>query len=471
MVPQNLSTGLTGRLEQQTALSLNQQRSLELLALPVTDLDIRLQEELQSNPMLEVEEFPSAEITAAGNEVSPPENFDENDYEQNSVLSESWADDLPLPCERDASDDRRDFFNQLSAPPPALKSSLLEELSVLSLPEEIFRAALEIIGSLNDDGYLTTALADLAMVAMVDMSDMETALDIVQKIAPPGAAARDLPECLKLQLERSGRMTPQLKKLLTCGIEDLEKNRLDQLAGKLQISMPELESMLKTLRSLNPAPGKSGNSAGVIIPDLVIDRDGNGNYRVTPRRSRNMRITISPVYEKLRDDASLSAQERQYFTEKLAGARELLNALERRQNTLVRLGELLIRHQKEFLDNGKEFLKPLTMKSAAAELEVNESTVSRAVDGKYAETPQGILPLKFFFSSGYNTADGDDVSGMAVREKIRQIIAAEDSSRPYSDEAIAGMLKDQGVPVARRTVAKYREAMGIESSSLRKKYF
>lgn len=471
MTQQNLSAGLTGKLEQHTSLSLNQQRSLELLAMPLLDLDARVRNELQSNPMLEIDEnIPAEQFTSAGDEIPQPESFDENDYERNSVLSEAWADDLPLPGERDAAEERRDFFNQISAPPPALKSLLLEELSVLSLPEDIFRAALEIVGSLNDDGFLTAALADLAMVAMVDMDSMETALKVVQQIAPAGVAARDLPECLKLQLERCGKLTLPLKKLLTSGVEDLEKNRLDQLAEKLHVSMTELESMLKILRSLNPAPGRSGVVSGeIIVPDLVIEKDEKSGYRVIPRRGR--KVQISRTYEKLLEDQNLSPQDRAFLMEKLAGAKELLNALERRESTLVRLGKLLTEHQGEFLKKGAGALKSMTMKTAASLLDVSESTVSRAVDRKFVETPKGTYPLKYFFSSGYGTADGDDLSGQAVKEKIRQIVSAEDPAHPLSDDAIAKLLKEQGIAVARRTVAKYREAAGIPSSSLRKKFF
>lgn len=472
MTQQQLSAGLSGKLEQHTSLSLNQRRSLEMLALPVVDLDLRLQSELQSNPMLEIEENLAAELPAANAELAVDSgNYDENDYENNGVLAESWADDLPLPGTGDANDDRRDFFSQISAPPPALKSSLLAELAVLSLPENIARAALEIVGALDDDGYLSTSTADLAMVAGVDMPEMESALKIVQQIAPAGVAARDLPECLNLQLERLGKSTAQLKQLLSIGIADLENNRLDHLADKLHVSLAEVESMLKTLRSLNPAPGRQEGGAGVITPDLVIEKDGNSGYRVVPVYSCNMRIKVSPVYEKLLDDPLLADAERQFVSEKLASAREVVNSLKRRESTLVRLGELLIKYQRGFLDDGVEHLKSFTMKNAAAELDVSESTVSRAVDNKFVDTPQGVFPLKYFFAAGYSTADGDDVSGQAVKAMIRQLINDEDPARPMSDDAIARELKSRGVPVARRTVAKYREAINIPSSSLRKKFF
>ena len=469
MSDQRLSAGLTGQLEQRLHLSQNMQRSLELLALPLPALDLRLAEELAGNPLLTEEESPLPESAAAASEEKQ-QTEDENDYESNSILADEWCDQLPLPGNGGSDEERGDYFSTIPAPPPSLNSLLTAEIHALDLPENIRKCALEIISALDDDGFLKTPPADLAMICNAGMDEVDSALKVVQDIAPAGVGARNLPECLKLQLIRKGQLTPVLEKLLDEGVSDLEKNRLDLLVKKLMITPGELEKMLKILRTLNPHPGRQESSAGsVVIPDLVIARNQDGSYTVHLRESR--KIGIQGYYEKLLNDDTLSAEDRAFLTEKYNGAKEFLRALEMRGTTLKQLGDLLIEVQKEFLDCGVEFLKPLTMKQAAESLGVNESTVSRTVAGKYAETPQGVLPLKNFFSTGVNSQSGEDVSNQAVMEKIRQLIAQEEPSSPLSDEAIAGLLKKSGIPVARRTVAKYRDILKIPSSSLRKKFF
>ena len=469
---QKLTTGLTGQLEQRQLLSQNMRRSLELLALPVTALESRLSAELASNPLLELPDYTAQnDFTAELPRENDTSSYDENDYENNAELPDEWANDLPLPTAVSPDDAKRDFIGSLPAPPPQLRTQLYTELSAMELPENILRCALEIVSALNDNGYLDTPLPDLAMRCDADMPEISTALDLVQKIAPPGVAARDLAECLKLQLVRSGKMTEKLALLLDTGLEDLQKNRLDRLAVKLETDMTELHNMLKTLRSLNPAPGKQNSPVtSVIIPDLIITRRENGDYFCTVNRPESSRLTISQTYEKLLDNRELSADDRAFLTEKRNSAKELIHSLAMRESTLKQLGDLLIARQKDFLDHGKSALKPLTMKDAAEKLNVNESTISRCVADKFADTPQGILPLKNFFTGGYDFDGTSEISNQAVMDKIRHLIDREDPFSPLSDEAIAQLLKKENIPVARRTVAKYRDMMDIPSSSLRKKF-
>ena len=474
MAETKLTTGLSGRLEQKQLISQSQQRSLELLAMPLPLLESRLTEELAGNVLLEEQSDPV--FSSSENIVSDvPENsgYDENDYEQNSILPEEWADDLPLPQQSRDETGTMDFLGNLPAPPPPLRTLLLSELHALGLPENLMEAASEIVSALNDDGYLTVNLADLAMQCDADMDEINEALHIVQSIAPAGVAARDLAECLKLQLAHKGLLTGDFVRLLDEGLPDLEMNRMSRLEKKLGITPEKLENMLKTLRSLNPAPGRSetDSTPRSIVPDLAVSKDENGTYTVRVRRPASVRLTVSPLYEKLLEDASLSPDDRAYLTEKLNRARELLRALSMRESTLKQLGEFLITRQSAFLDGGVDKLKGMTMKSAAAELGVNESTISRCVADKFIETPQGVFPLRFFFSGTYNSENGEDVSARAIQQKIKQLIASEDQTEPLSDETISRMLNDAGLPVARRTVAKYRELMNIPASALRKKFY
>ena len=463
-----LSTGLSGKMEQQQVLSQNMQRSLELLAMPVAILEERLTAELIANPMLEeISATPEAELPVS----SGQETEDENDYENNSILPDHWSDDLPLPGDNSEAAER-DYLGTLPAPPPPLRTLLMTELMSMPLSEEQQHIALEIISALKDDGYLGISLPDLAMICDADMDEVNKALALVQNIAPAGVAARDLPECLKLQLARKGKLTAELEKLLDEGLEDLEKNRISALEKKLGISNDQLDNMLKTLRTLNPAPGRENNSfTAAVTPDLTITMLDNGNYTAVVRKENSMRIIVSPLYEKLLGNGNLSSADRNYLQEKLAHAKELISAVNMRESTLKRLGEIIIKYQKDFLDHGIDHLHGLTMKTAATELGLNESTVSRAVAEKFVETPQGSFPLKYFFSGSYNTGDGNDIATQAVLKKIRNIVSAEDPSAPLSDEAIAKILKNEGLSVARRTIAKYRKLLKIPSSTLRKKFF
>jgi len=459
----------TGQLSQQQQLSPVQHQALELLSLPLTALESRLLQEFAVNPVLE--ELPPETVPEHPVETAE-ENGDENDYESNAACAEEWSDELPLPPAEKAAPDLLDFLGNSPAPPPSLKTGLLNELSFANCPHELYAPAVEIISSLNEDGFLGINPADIAMSLDVDMADVNAALELVQAIAPAGVAARDVAESLKLQLIRSGKMTPALGRLLDEGVEDLEKNRLPALCTKLGVTPEELADMLRTLRTLNPAPGREkSNTSNAVTADLEIIRTANGEYRTVVNRENRMRIGISEMYANMLERATLSPEDRSYLTEKIQHARELIHALTLRGSTLGRIGDILIAEQRGFLDHGVKALKSMTMKQVASALDLSESTISRAVSEKFVATPQGIFPLRFFFSGGFGSDDGKDVSSQAVKALIRNAISAEDPRHPLSDDALSAMLKDQGLSVARRTVAKYRESLNIPASSLRKKHF
>ena len=465
MSSQNLNAGLSGRLEQHQILSQSLRRSLEVLAMPSVELSALISAELAANPLLEeVPPEPLPELPAA--EASPENDYDENDYDANSTLSDHWADDLPLPT--GSGEQEFDYISQIPVPPPQLRVMLLQDIYALELSEEYRRIAVEIVSALNDDGYLAVPLADLAMSCDAPMEDMEKILLLVQKIAPAGVAARDLGECLKLQLIRQGKLFPEMEKLLNDGLADLERNRLADLERNLGITAEKLESMLKILRGLNPFPGREYSTVSpgeLIVPDMAFLPGENGGYKVVLRKDPATRVQIVPIYEKLLDDRSLSAEDRKFFNEKLLRAKELIQSLASRGSTLQRLGEFIVKKQSDFLDHGVEKLHNMTMKEAAEALELSESTISRAVSGKYAETHRGVLPLKYFFPTG-GTAE---FSNQAVLQKIKGIIEKENPSMPFSDDDIAGILKKSGISIARRTVAKYRDMLHIPSSSHRKR--
>ncbi len=461
----NLAAALSGKLEQHQILSQSMRRSLELLAMPVADLAQEIAAALAENPMLEEVPFESTDIPQS--DIPQSSVDDENDYENNNVLSEEWSDELPLPSETPAGGDENDYMSRIPAPPPQLKTLLMQEISAMNPDEEFLRIAVEIISAVNDDGYLAVPLADLAMICDANMDEMEDVLKAVQSVAPAGVGARNPAECLKLQLARSGKLSRKMEILLDKGLEDIESHRFSALEKLLDVDRSELDSMLDLLRTLNPFPGRTYSPADntqIIIPDIAITLADDGEYLVSIRKERQFPIRVPERYEKLLEREDITAEDRKYISENLSAAKEFIKALKTRGDTLLNLGEFIVEKQRDFLDNGVEQLHMLTMKEAAEALDLSESTVSRAIAGKYADTPRGVFPLKFFFPSG-GTAE---FSNQAVTEKIKSLIKNENPASPLSDDALAELLKKEGISIARRTVAKYRDMLKIPSASKRK---
>lgn len=293
----------------------------------------------------------------------------------------------------------------------------------------------------------------------------------MQGFDPPGVGCRDLPECLKLQLRRRNALTPVLEEILDHHLEEIARNHLPQLARTLRISLDELYGCLGELRKLSPFPGSAlaPEHSEFVAPEVEIVKSGDG-YAVHSCKGAAPRLFLAERYLKMLETPDLSGEDRAYLREKLQQARDLMRALELRQSTIVRIAEVIARTQRDFLEEGVEALHPLTMRQVGEELELHETTISRAVANKYVRTPQGIFPLKFFFSAGFTSEDGAELSNRAVMEKIRELIQKESPAKPLSDEQLAQMLKAGGIAVARRTVAKYREALGIPSSNLRRQH-
>ena len=470
------TTSLGQRQEQRQQLSARTLQSLELLHLPLPELEARLTRELETNPVLE--ETVPEELPASPDPVDERDDGDESRLDERGAEADEWIDSLPLPdMAGGEGSGGHDYLANSPAPPEPLEALLLRELATSSADDRIREVALAVIGSLDEKGFLSTPLADVAMMCDADLPEVEAALKLVQSFDPPGIGARNLAEALKLQLERSGKLTPTLERLIDGHLDDVAKNKLPQVARALGITLDELGKLLDELKKLDPAPAAGWRPApeSFVEPELEIRRDRHGDYTVKLLRERRREVVISERYLRMLDDPSLDPETKAYVRERVQRARELLAALDRRKSTLEKLGEVIVATQKDFLDRGVKALHPLTMKRAGELMNVDESTVSRAVADKLVVTPQGVFPCRFFFGSGFApaTAGGDadaGVSNRAVMERIREIVAAEDPAHPVSDDAISARLKAEGTPVARRTVAKYREAMKIPASSLRRRW-
>lgn len=469
------TTALGQHQEQRQQLSAKTLQSLELLHLPLHELETQLTRELQTNPVLE-ETIPDEPLPAE--ELRPDDN-DESQLDERGAEADEWSDELPIPGTRGSTFDGEagDALGNVPASSPSLEEMLFRELATSGAPERCREIARAIIASLDDNGYLPTPLADIAMGCDADLPEVEAALKLVQSFDPPGIAARDLSEALKLQLERKGKLTPLLEKLLTEHLDDIARNKLPQAARALGISVEELCGLVDKLRKLDPAPA-AGFRAGpdhFVEPELEIRRARDGSYTVRLLRERRREVVIAKRYTDMLEDPSLDPETRGYVREHVQRAKELLAALDRRKSTLEKLGEVIVSTQKDFLDRGVKALHPLTMKRAGELMGVDESVVSRAAADKLVITPQGVFPCRYFFSSGFAPAtagDGDGDSGVssrAVMERLRELIAEEDPASPYSDSKLAELLDAEGTHIARRTVAKYREALKIPAASLRRR--
>lgn len=466
-------------------------QSLEILMAAIPELEQKISEELIENPTLERLDGGSEQL--AGNPVegadaggglsdgSGAELASKSETLETLLkLDDLWHDRMPAPpparrtFSGDDAERRQYFFDSLIAE-ESLQDVLMEQLRQSDdLDEKTVKLCEEIIGSIDDSGYLRTHLADIATALQTDLKAVENALRIVQGFEPPGIGARDLRECLLLQLERreNGRKSLAYK-VVDKHLDEVGRNRLIPAAKSLNVSMAELKDALRELRTLYPYPGTlvaPEDRSNFVAPEVFVETDDKGNWQVRSNKDHIPRLRISPYYLRLLKSADASDEVKAYIRSKIGNSKMLLRALEQRESTIVRIARSLLRRQAGFFEGGIDQMKPLTMNQVAEDIGVHETTVSRAIANKYIMTPHGLLPFKHFFSSGYEGSDGEKVSSLAVKEKLREAIGTESANRPLSDQKLAAILKDQGFDVARRTVAKYREEMGILPSNMRRKY-
>lgn len=471
--------GQNQELNQQ--LSSRQLHALKILQSPRGELLETLREEVNMNPLLELAEPDRTEEAALLADAPEKENFREEELdEQLARLAESpddWMEYAEYPQEREAGgegeviEEAREYFFDHLVSEKSLAEELTEELSALDFPSPDHRkAAGYIVDMLDEKGFFTEDIGESASFLKLPVSTVEEALAIVQKLEPRGIGARDLTECLLLQIDR------KKEKELACLIEKhlplIARNRLPQVAEKMRITMPELQKLLEKLRHLDYAPGKTADNRKTLSvePDVIVTEGEDGEYNVISNEKEMPCLRIIPRYLKLLEDPGLSREDRNYMKEKLNEGNLAIHELEQRKSTVLRIAILIVSEQYEFFRKGEESLRPLTMRQAADKLGIHETTVSRAVANKYMKTPRGLFEFRFFFSTGFRSETGEEASSKAVKEMISALIAEEDPEKPLSDEKLSKLLKEKGFTVARRTVMKYREAMGIASSQMRKSY-
>jgi len=372
------------------------------------------------------------------------------------------------------SDDgeEREGFEAFYTRPESLQEHLRAQLEAASLKPAERRALEELIGTVDHRGYLSAPLEEVAGRAGLPLPEVFHAMTLLQGFDPVGVGARDLRECLLLQLEAQGLRESLAWSLVGGHLKDLERKRSTALAEDLGASLEEVEAARLLIASLEPNPGRpfGWEPNSDITIDVVVEKDREGEYQVLVQDKHLPRLGINSYYKKMLKASEGGDQDetKAYLNQKYQSAVWLIKSIEQRRKTLVRVMESIIGFQKDFLDHGADRLRPLTLKEVAGQTGLHESTVSRVTTRKYAQTPAGIFELKFFFSGGLKTDSGEDASSMAVKAKMRELLEQEPPSAPYSDQRLAEMLQDAGIHIARRTVAKYREELRVAPAHLRK---
>ena len=462
------------------------QQAIKLLQLSRMELMDVVREELEENPVLEEgQETPEdkaqseEELAAENTDEAPPEALKEIEGDGDGMADIDWKTYLEsyslggTTADSYEDDEDRPSYENLLTKKPSLTDHLMWQLGLSRLENREREVAAEIIGNVDDDGYLQVSIEELSAQIGCDPEQAEKVLSAVQDFDPPGVASRNLQECLLKQVEQLGMTEDAVGIILRDHINDLENRRYQVIARCLQIPLDDVFSAAKFISSLDPRPGSQFGQEDVhyIIPDIFVYKISD-EYIVVLNDEGLPNLRINSFYRNALSGAEqLDEKAGEYIQEKLRGALWLIKSIHQRQRTIYRVTKSIVKFQRDFFDRGVEHLKPLVLRDVAEDIEMHESTVSRVTTNKYVQTPQGLFELKYFFNSGINTTGGDSVASESVKSKIKEIITAEDVRKPFSDQKIVELLRGQGIDIARRTVTKYREMLGVGSSTQRKRLF
>jgi RNA polymerase sigma-54 factor len=487
---------LSQRLAQQMVLSPQLQQSLALLQAPVLELKAMVEAEMQQNPVLEEaapneasgsDETPAASLDPAepppDTQVDPTSErsdgpVDKLDAELQRILQldQEWSDHFAAggggPKATSEDEERRQFMFDTLTADTSLQSELLDQARMAELSDRARQVAELIIGNIDERGYLQSTIQELAFSTGIPAEELEAALTVIQTFHPPGVGARDLRECLMLQLERENRVESLEYKVLRDHFETLAKRRFPELARKLGISALDAQEVAESIARLDPGPGRvyGSDDSRFVAPEVFVTKSDDGEYVVTVNDENLPRLRISNQYKDLLSRTDTASEDREYIREKIKAAKFLIKSIHQRQGTIQSIAKEIVKRQKDFFDRGVTHLVPMTMAQVAEVVGVHETTVSRAVSGKYMDTPQGLFEMKYFFTSGLATSEGGTMSNTSVKTILQELIGGENTHHPLSDEDLVEQLKQRGIQIARRTVAKYRAELKVLPSHLRKAY-
>ncbi len=494
---------LSQRLTQSLVLAPQLQQSLALLQAPSLELKALVQQELQQNPVLEEisEQELDARDKSPGSDdgetpitpdfAEPPEDvkFDaaaerlandpvddfQAEFEKLVQMDQDWRDHFSQTnvVTRSSAEDeeRREFmFNSITVE-ASLAQHLLEQVRDTDLNDEDRAIAELLIGNIDDYGYLMATVEELAATANLPVEKILSVLKVVQGFEPAGVGARDLRECLLIQLERAGKTETIEYRIIRDHMDALGKRKIPDIARGTGQPVDEIQNALARIARLEPRPGRAFLPVveQYVAPEVFVAKNGE-DFTVTTNDEQIPHLRISNVYKDLMSAGENNAEVRNYIREKIRAGKFLIKSLHQRQTTICNIGKEIVKRQREFMEKGVAHLKPMTMSQVADAVGVHETTVSRAVSGKYIETPQGVFEMKYFFTAGLQNAHGADVSNTSVKDMIAEIFKNENTAKPLSDQEVVKMLTAKGINIARRTVAKYRDELGILPSNLRRVY-
>ena len=494
---------LSQRMAMSQILAPQLQQSLALLQAPTLELKALVEQELQMNPVLE--ETPVQEMTqdekGAREGDEPTETYDPADpptdlaYDSSTEKpAENPADDWQAEFERLAQIDQdwRDHFSESSGATSrggsdeeerrqfmfdsltvaaSLQGDLLEQLHLSDLAKDKWPVAEMIIGNIDDYGYLKASVSELSFSTNLATELITEVLSVIQTFDPVGVGARDLRECLMLQLERARRTDTLEYLIIKDQFDALGRRRLPDLARAFGKTIDEIQRAVERIGHLEPRPGREflPDNQSYVVPEVFVQKIGE-EYTVTTNDEHIPHLRISNTYKDLMSQANSSQEVREYIRDKIRAGKFLIKSIHQRQSTILNIAREILQRQREFMEHGVSHLKPMTMVQVAEIVGVHETTVSRAVSGKYIQTPQGIFEMKYFFTSGIQTSSGVGVSNTSVKDMIDEMVKGESQKHPLSDEELVKLLKEKGIMIARRTVAKYRSELNILPSHLRRTY-
>lgn len=488
----SFSQDLRQRQTQSLVLAPQLRHSLKILQVAALDLRSVIQEELQNNPTLEelpmegvsldkereadAAESRDSSETGTSDQTDGREEMDfSKEFEILNKLDEDWRDYMSQAggTQSYTSEDaekRQHFFDSLVSE-TSLQEHLMSQADLADLSPEIQESMRYLIGSLDDRGFLTQSPNDIALQTGLPLDAVQQASKILKGFEPAGIGCQTLEECLLQQLAAKGRTDSLASRIVRDYFQLLSRRRIPEIARKLGSHMDDVQIAIEEIGTLDPAPGRrfADDNNRVVVPDVTVEKDGD-KWVIHLNSDYIPRLRISNTYRDLIAKGSLSKDEREYLRERMRSGKFLINSIEQRQQTIERITNEILKVQREFFEEGVSKLRPLTMTQIADAVGVHETTVSRAIANKFIKTPHGVFDFKYFFTPGYQNDSGASVSNTSVKEMINDLIAGEDRSQPLSDQEIVAKLQEKGINIARRTVAKYREELGLLPSNLRRDY-
>ena len=455
-------------------------QAIQLLQFNTQELESYVQEQLLTNPVLEKTEKNESEESDGNGENGPKEKSDEQDAGNEEKDDFDWAehlrergyDDISYRQSRGSDDQNEYSYEQFVSSETSLTEHLMRQLDFIHMKPACKMISRYLVEALDENGYLTSSIEEVCHVFRARENKVLEALKIIQSFEPFGVGARDLKECLLIQLHNKGEDKPKIRQVIENHLEDIAVNRLSNIAKCVGISIKEAQEISDRIKSLEPKPGRQFGSSRdnrYIVPDVTVEKVGD-EYVVIVNDTTAPRLNISPFYRKMLMESDKESNISKFLSGRLNSALWLIKSIEQRRQTIYNVVKAVVDYQYDFFEKGQRHMKTLTLKQIADEVDVHESTVSRSINGKYMQTPRGLFEIKYFFTSGVTGSDGTGIASESIKSIIREMVDNENPKAPLSDQAIADSMAECGIDISRRTIAKYRDEMNLPSSTKRKRF-